>query len=172
VRALQPPVGVTAPDRRHAGPRQGPGSARGQNETRGVTTRTEGEIDEGAIRGGDGAFGSLLRARRIRSGLTQGELSRRAGVSIRALRDIEQGRVRQPRRESVERLAAALGPAPGDAASPSAGPSPGRRRSGEGPDHLEIGVLGPLTVRRGGRPLDAGPLQQRCLLGLLALQPN
>ena len=97
-------------------------------------------------------------------------------MSIRALRDIEQGRVRQPRRESVERLAAALGPAPANAASPSAGlsagPPPGRRRSGAGPDDLEIGVLGPLTVRCGGRPLDAGPLQQRCLLGLLALQPN
>jgi len=36
VRARQPPVGVTAPDRRHAGPRQGPGNAiRGHHETRG-----------------------------------------------------------------------------------------------------------------------------------------
>ena len=28
------------------------------------------------------------------------------------------------------------------------------------------------ALRRAGMPVDAGPMQQRCLLGLLALQPN
>ena len=37
---------------------------------------------------------------------------------------------------------------------------------------VELGVLGPLTVRESGRPVVIGPAKQRLLLGLLALQPN
>jgi DNA-binding SARP family transcriptional activator len=35
-----------------------------------------------------------------------------------------------------------------------------------------IGVLGPLEVRRDGRPVDPGPYKQRVLLGALLLRPN
>ena len=55
------------------------------------------------------AFGGMLLARRLSRGLTQEELSRLAGVSVRAVRDIERGRVRRPRKDSVQRLAAAVG---------------------------------------------------------------
>ncbi|MQA88539.1 MAG: tetratricopeptide repeat protein [Streptosporangiales bacterium] len=116
------------------------------------------------------AFGEVLRARRVRDGLTQHELSRRAGVSVRAVRDIERGRVRRPRRDSVRRLAAAAGLDPTEASSLAAVDPPDDRRPGA--DRLEIGVLGPLTVHRARRPVDAGPMSQRCLLGLLALRPN
>jgi DNA-binding SARP family transcriptional activator/tetratricopeptide (TPR) repeat protein/DNA-binding XRE family transcriptional regulator len=157
------------PDRRHA--------ACGRAGVRqGVATRAEREVAERAGWDSAGTLGAMLRAHRISCGLTQGELSRRAGVSVRAVRDIERGRVRQPRRESVERLAAALGLALTGVVSLSAGlpaGSPaGRQRSRAGRADLEIGVLGPLVVRRAGMPVDAGPMQQRCLLGLLALQPN
>ena len=49
--------------------------------------------------------GELLRRHRLRVGVDQQELAGRAGLSVRALRDIEHGRVRRPRAESVQRLA-------------------------------------------------------------------
>jgi transcriptional regulator with XRE-family HTH domain len=56
-----------------------------------------------------GSFGEALRDRRVRTGLTQRELAGLAGVSVRSVRSIEQGRVLRPRRESVQRLAEAVG---------------------------------------------------------------
>ena len=94
------------------------------------------------------AFGEVLRARRLSRGLTQEELSRLAGVSVRAVRDIERGRVRRPREDSIRRLAAAVGL---DPTAPSARP---------GADRLEIKLLGPLTVHRAGAPVDIGPPRQ------------
>ncbi|MCO1656102.1 BTAD domain-containing putative transcriptional regulator [Pseudonocardia humida] len=109
---------------------------------------------------GSGMSGEELRARRVRGGLTQRELSRRAGLSVRAVRDIEQGRVRRPQRDSLRRLAAALGPDPTVPSTPPGSPA----------DRLELAVLGPLAVHRAGAPAPAGPLNQRCLLGLLAVR--
>ncbi|HEU5471450.1 MAG TPA: BTAD domain-containing putative transcriptional regulator [Actinophytocola sp.] len=107
-------------------------------------------------------FGEALRAGRIRAGLTQAELAGRAGVSVRAVRYIEQGRVTRPRRESLRRLAEAVGLV-----------LDGQWPAGDrGADLLCIGVLGRLELRRGTQPVEMGPLKQRCLLALLALQPN
>jgi DNA-binding SARP family transcriptional activator/tetratricopeptide (TPR) repeat protein/DNA-binding XRE family transcriptional regulator len=106
------------------------------------------------------AFGEVLRARRLSRGLTQEELSRLAGVSVRAVRDIERGWVRRPRKDSIRRLAAAVGL---DPTALDARP---------GADRLEIKLLGPLTVHRADAPVDVGPPRQRCVLGLLGLQPN
>jgi DNA-binding SARP family transcriptional activator/tetratricopeptide (TPR) repeat protein/DNA-binding XRE family transcriptional regulator len=99
-------------------------------------------------------FGEELRAGRVRARLTQRELAERAGVSVRAVRYIEQGRVARPRHDSLRRLGEVVGV----------------RFEPEG--RLAIGVLGRLEVRRGGRAVDAGTLKQRALLGLLALRPN
>lgn len=55
-----------------------------------------------------GSFGEALRVYRRRAGLTQEQLSRQAGVSVRAVRNIEAGHVR-PRLESARRLATAVG---------------------------------------------------------------
>lgn len=58
---------------------------------------------------GSAGFGPLLRAHRREFGLTQEELARRCGLSDRAIRDLERGRVRRPRRATVELLRDALG---------------------------------------------------------------
>ncbi|MDI5975106.1 BTAD domain-containing putative transcriptional regulator [Amycolatopsis magusensis] len=112
----------------------------------------------------EGGFGAVLRAHRSRAGLTQRELASRSGVSLRAIRYLEQNRVARPRRDSLRRLAEAL-ELPGAVAAAWA--------CGDfrlPPDQLSIGVLGPLTVTRDGVPLDLGPAKQRCLFALLALR--
>jgi len=120
------------------------------------------------------AFGELVRVRRIAAGLTQAELAERAGLSVRAVRDIEQHRVRRPRPESMRWLAAAVGLAPDEYADAPAGSGaravrPTEPAAGSG---LRIDVLGPLAMRVGDDPVDLGPAKQSTLFGLLALQPN
>ncbi|MQA97427.1 MAG: tetratricopeptide repeat protein [Streptosporangiales bacterium] len=60
-------------------------------------------------------FGLLLRALRRRAGLTQEALAGRSGLSDRAIRDLERGRVSRPRRATIDLLVRALGLDPGDA---------------------------------------------------------
>ncbi|MEV8095076.1 helix-turn-helix domain-containing protein [Kitasatospora sp. NPDC085879] len=55
-----------------------------------------------------GEFGRLLAGFRTAAGLTQEELAAAAGVSLRALGDMERGRTRGPQRRTVRALAAAL----------------------------------------------------------------
>jgi transcriptional regulator with XRE-family HTH domain len=55
----------------------------------------------------------LLRYRLARQ-LTQEELAHRAGLSVRAVRNAESGRVRSPRTDSIDRLAGALQLSPGE----------------------------------------------------------
>jgi DNA-binding SARP family transcriptional activator/DNA-binding XRE family transcriptional regulator/Tfp pilus assembly protein PilF len=117
-----------------------------------------------------GTVGGLLREHRLRAGMTQPELARRAGVSVRALRDLEQGRVRRPRSRSVQRLAAALGLADADRARLLA--AAGQEATITGDGRLHVGVLGPLVVRRGDVPVAVGQAKLRALLGLLAVQPG
>ncbi|MDH6136258.1 putative ATPase/DNA-binding XRE family transcriptional regulator [Kitasatospora sp. MAA4] len=54
------------------------------------------------------SFGELLKIRRERAGLTQQSLADYATLSVRAVRDMETGRVRRPRHETVRLLADAL----------------------------------------------------------------
>ncbi|WP_425579017.1 helix-turn-helix domain-containing protein [Streptomyces echinatus] len=54
-------------------------------------------------------FGQRLRALRVNAGLSQEALSHEAGVSVRALADMERGRTRGPQRRTVRALAEALG---------------------------------------------------------------
>jgi tetratricopeptide (TPR) repeat protein/transcriptional regulator with XRE-family HTH domain len=60
----------------------------------------------------DREFGPLLRRYRVGAGLTQEELAQRAGLSVRAVSDMERGRTRKPFLRSVRQLASALGLAP------------------------------------------------------------
>jgi DNA-binding SARP family transcriptional activator/uncharacterized protein HemY len=94
-----------------------------------------------------------LRERRLLAGLTQAQLAERAGVSLRAVRNAERGHVRSSRAETIRRLLAVLA----------------EERPADTP-HLR--VLGPLTVHRGGEPVELGADKQRRLLALLALPPN
>jgi len=56
----------------------------------------------------DGSFGALLRAFRHRACLSQEQLAARAELSERAVRNLEAGRVRSPRNNTVRLLADAL----------------------------------------------------------------
>lgn len=53
-------------------------------------------------------FGTLLRACRLSAGLSQQELAHAAGMSVRAISDLERGRTLWPHLDSVNRLASAL----------------------------------------------------------------
>src|SRR5215470_10811666 len=55
-----------------------------------------------------GSFGTLLRARRHRAYLSQEQLAARAELSERTVRNLEAGRVRSPRTDTVRLLADAL----------------------------------------------------------------
>ena len=59
--------------------------------------------------GGTGSFGELLRRRRQAAGLTQEALAERAGVSAKAISDLERDPDRTPRLDTVVLLADALG---------------------------------------------------------------
>lgn len=56
----------------------------------------------------DQAFGDLLRRHRVFAGMSQEELAARAGLSARAISDLERGVKRVPRRDTVQLLVEAL----------------------------------------------------------------
>jgi predicted ATPase/DNA-binding CsgD family transcriptional regulator/DNA-binding XRE family transcriptional regulator len=60
------------------------------------------------------SFGALLRRHREGAGLTQEELAEQAGVSVRAVSDLERGLRQAPRPSTVRLLAHALGLSPED----------------------------------------------------------
>jgi DNA-binding SARP family transcriptional activator/DNA-binding XRE family transcriptional regulator len=119
---------------------------------------------------GAGALGSgwaaQVRAGRRAAGLTQQQLAEAAGVSVGALRDLEQDRTTRPRGEFVRRLSNVLGLAPDqpDGRRPAGGPARGGT--------VRLRVLGPLAAWRGSLPVELGAARQRAVLGLLALRPN
>ncbi|GAA3090579.1 helix-turn-helix domain-containing protein [Streptomyces roseofulvus] len=57
---------------------------------------------------GTDQFGGLLRAHRRRRGMTQQQMADLATLSVRAIRDLESGRARRPRQETVRLLADVL----------------------------------------------------------------
>lgn len=103
-------------------------------------------------------LGAWLRGRRAQRGLSQPQLAELAGVSTRAIREIERGRARSPHSPSVLRVIKALGP---DTERESAGTAP-----------LRLDILGPLTLHVAGRPTAPGAAQQSSLLALLGLHPG
>ena len=56
----------------------------------------------------EGGFGALLHRHRAAAGLTHEELAERAGLSVRALRDMERGHTQRPYPHSVRLVADAL----------------------------------------------------------------
>lgn len=86
-------------------------------------------------------FGRLLRELRTDAGLSQERLAHGAGVSVRALADLERGRTTGPQRRTVEALAAALGLTADLARSLEAAAAPGRRRVRPPADPTETGIL-------------------------------
>ncbi len=57
-------------------------------------------------------FGPLLKRYRVAAGLTQEALAERAGLSVRAVSDLERGLKRTPRRDTLDLLAEALALSP------------------------------------------------------------
>src|SRR5215211_6832772 len=58
---------------------------------------------------GEREFGELLRTYRVAAALSQEELAEQAGLSLRAVSDLERGARTTPHLETVRRLANALG---------------------------------------------------------------
>src|SRR4051812_35399467 len=54
-------------------------------------------------------FGSRIRAARKAAGLSQEELARRAGMSLKGMGDIERGDIPDPHYSSLSKIADALG---------------------------------------------------------------
>ncbi|MFR9758151.1 helix-turn-helix domain-containing protein [Streptomyces sp. TR06-5] len=63
---------------------------------------------ETAIAQGRDTFGTVLRTHRRRAGMTQQQVADLATLSVRAVRDLESGRARRPRRATVQLLSDVL----------------------------------------------------------------
>src|SRR5260370_32405270 len=87
-------------------------------------------------------FGLVMRAYRLDAGMTQQELAQRSGLSVAALRDLEQGRRSRPRPATVCALSHALGLNPPRAADLARAATASRHRhEGRGPE------LSPVDLR-------------------------
>jgi WD40 repeat protein/DNA-binding SARP family transcriptional activator len=155
-----------------------PGPAGGKRVARDRGDADAGTESDGAAReagredaGAD--VGSSVRRRRRAVGLTQQELADRAQISLGMVRDLEQGRTRRPGRDSLAKLAGALGL---DAARlqtlARSTPEPAVNGGPPPTAGLRLRVLGPVEAWRDGTRLDLGEPRQRAVLGLLALNPD
>ncbi|MFF7238967.1 helix-turn-helix domain-containing protein [Streptomyces collinus] len=127
-------------------------------------------------------FGQRLRLLRTRAGLSQEALSHSAGVSVRALADMERGRTRGPQRRTVQALAEALGLDHDEAAALEASAALGRPRprTAEGPaapvtlalprDIQDFTARDAALTRLRDLARDAGP--DRPLVTVVAGQPG
>jgi DNA-binding SARP family transcriptional activator/tetratricopeptide (TPR) repeat protein/DNA-binding XRE family transcriptional regulator len=117
---------------------------------------------------------NLIRMHRQRAGLTQHELAASSGLSISAIRDLEQGRRSRPWPQSIAALSRALdlGPTEAQELGESARHEP---RLADPAAHTEpavplrIDVLGQLAVWIWGELVPVGSHAQQAVLGLLAI---
>ncbi|MEY9849360.1 DNA-binding SARP family transcriptional activator/DNA-binding XRE family transcriptional regulator [Streptacidiphilus sp. BW17] len=125
----------------------------------------------GLPRGGgaaeSGEFGTTLQLFRRRAGLSQEVAASRAGISTRALRDIERGRVQRPQTRTLQRLAEALQLTRGERADLLA---VGRTAPPRGVSRPRLLILGPLSLQRGDGSVSVTSPMLRRLLGLLVLK--
>lgn len=138
-------------------------------------------------------LGTLVCMYRREAKLTQRELAAKAGLSVAALQDYEQGRRHRLRPNTLAALTRALGLNADQVADltraaaiprrgPNLVPTPRSSRDGIGsapiPDSsgchqgVRLSMLGPLEAWRGGTPLSLGPPARRAVLGLLVLDPG
>ncbi|HEX6684650.1 MAG TPA: tetratricopeptide repeat protein [Candidatus Limnocylindrales bacterium] len=126
-------------------------------------------------------LGSLLRGWRMAARLTQRELADMSGISLATVRDLEQQRTRYPHPASLRALAASLDLTEQQKevlysavqAKPDSAPD---RDASDVLDvsgtEITVDILGPLRVRRAGRPTELTRGRQRVLLARLALSVN
>ncbi|MYU25353.1 helix-turn-helix domain-containing protein [Streptomyces sp. SID8352] len=98
--------------------------------------------------------------------MTQRQFAEASGISVRTLRDIESGRVEQPQARTLRALAVVLGL---DADEIRRSMTNSRKSAAQDRSGLRIGILGDLTIERGGIVSDVRSLKLRRLLSLLAL---
>lgn len=91
-------------------------------------------------------FGRLVRQHRIRIGMTQRQLADFSTISVRAIRDLEQGRSRQPREDTVRLIAEALRLGPKARADLTNAASAGRRVFGLRSDHGDDPAAPPVAA--------------------------
>ncbi|MEW1626774.1 BTAD domain-containing putative transcriptional regulator [Streptomyces sp. NPDC089173] len=133
-----------------------------------MSERTSAEVlSPGGPEGEQGAFGHRLQAYRRRAGLSQEAAALRAGISTRALRDIERGRVQRPQARTLQQLAEVLELSGSELAELLATTRTGPPRGAARPRLL---ILGPLALQRGRAPVPVTSPMLRRLLGLLALK--
>jgi DNA-binding SARP family transcriptional activator/tetratricopeptide (TPR) repeat protein/DNA-binding XRE family transcriptional regulator len=115
-----------------------------------------------------------VRRARAQAGLTQDEVARASGLSVRALRDLERGRVQKPHEESLRRLVAVLGVDGSDRdrslASVAQRPRPGLRDRPLSPSAVTVDILGTLRLCRDGAEVPVSGAVPRAVLGLTALR--
>jgi tetratricopeptide (TPR) repeat protein/transcriptional regulator with XRE-family HTH domain len=138
-----------------------------------------------------GQFGDRLRARRQGAGLSQQELAERSGLSVRSISNLERGRTQWPYRDSVSRLADALGLREADRAEFMAAasrrlpylPDAGPQAAGPSPaDEVPESSPAQPGTRRGGRvvpqflpaavPAFVGRQEQLAVLSQVLNQPG
>ncbi len=118
-----------------------------------------------------------MRSHRQEANFSQAELAAKAGISVAALRDLEQGRRRQPRQQTVARLCRALSLDAAQARELARAGRPAHNRHsstspGVAPGEIQIQILGTIAAWRDGQSVRLGPPRQRAVLGLLALTPG
>ncbi|MGW1295429.1 helix-turn-helix domain-containing protein [Streptomyces sp. NPDC002533] len=116
---------------------------------------------------GRGTVGPRIQSFRRRAGLSQEAAAARAGISARALRDIERGRALRPRAYTLRSLAGPLGLSDDELTDLLTDARTGPPRDTGKPSLL---ILGPLVLRRGRTPVPVTSPMLRRLLGLLALK--
>lgn len=119
----------------------------------------------------------VLRDGRLRTGLTQQELAHRTGISVAAIRDLEQGRSRRPRLSSLRALVEVLGLSDDEVRQLALAPLPPADPAVAAPvpapsGQLFLGILGQFVVRLGGVAVHLGTGRHRSLLARLALSAN
>ena len=90
------------------------------------------------------SFGELLRQRRLAAGLTQEALAERAGVSAKAISDLERDPGRTPRLDTVGLLADALDLDPGERAGLLAAARPQPPQGAERPAEDRAAIRAPI----------------------------
>jgi DNA-binding SARP family transcriptional activator/Tfp pilus assembly protein PilF len=115
----------------------------------------------------------VVRRYRRAAGLSQRELAERSGISLAAVRDLEQDRTRSPHPSTVRALVGALHLSGAAAATLRDLAIEVAQPVAEQPaGAVRIGVLGSLVVSRGGAEVRLGRGRQRALLARLALGAN
>ncbi len=118
-----------------------------------------------------GHFGDLLRMARAAARISQRQLAAEVGLSVAAIRDLEQGRTRRPRRRFVEAMVIALA-LTGDSEAAFRAAADQHSEPPPPTGLVQVQILGPLLVSRGGRTVPVGRGRRRVLLGRLALAAN